>query len=128
MAQRLATEDEIRGLGPELESTTLYPSTLISVWSRIAGREIGLDVWGDDASDGHALLVAHCIVRAALGALGPAGPATGLNAAEVSSSFASLAPTEALHTTYWGTAYMALRDLVVARDGGMIVANSRIRQ
>lgn len=132
MASRYATLAEIRELGPELADTTTYPDALLTVWSGITQRWIGLQTWGDDASDGHRLLVAHFATRAVAGAYGPTGPVTGESVGPASRSFASPTPPAItdgeLATTFWGATFVGLRGIVLAGAGTMIVANSTIRQ
>jgi hypothetical protein len=132
MAARLATNAEVRSLAAEFADTATFPDALLTVWSVFAARFVGLQAWSDDASDGHAMLVAHYITRSAAGALGPSGPLTAEANGPASRSFAAPPPgppTEAeLRTTFYGQAFLALRGVVLARCGTMIVANSTIVQ
>lgn len=131
MAKRLATLAEIRELAPELADTTTYPDALLTPWSTIAAHLIGLNAWGEQASDGHRLLVAHFATRAALGAHGPTGPIASESVGPASVSYASSSadPTDGeLATTFYGQAYVALRAVILIRNGRGFVGNSTIRQ
>lgn len=129
MANRLATEAEIRGLSPALSAEypgSPYPSALVTVWSRIAARFIGLAPWGEDASDGHALLTAHFLARAVAGAFGPAGPVTSETVDGETTAYASAMVAHQLGQTSYGQAYLALRDVVLARVGTTLVLNANV--
>jgi len=129
MAARLATSAEVRELAAELASTATYPPALLDVWGTIAASQIGLVAWGAEASDGHRLLTAHYAVKAAIGASGAGGPLASMSAGEISASYATAPLTDDdLTSTFYGKSYLALRKIVTARAGTMLVGNSRIRQ
>jgi hypothetical protein len=133
MAQRLATIAEIRGIAPEFgavdDLTPTVSDAFIETWSRIAARFIGLARWGDDASDGHALLTAHLIsVDPNSGLEGAGGPLASAAVGPVSTSFV-VPPLvdELLSTSHYGRAYMALRQVVQSLGTG-VVSSTRYRQ
>lgn len=133
MASRLATTAEIREVAPEFgavgDPAPTVSDDTIATWSRIAARFIGLARWGDDASDGHALLVAHLIsVDPGSGLDGAGGPLASAGVGPVSASYV-VPPLvdELLSTSHYGRAYLALRQVVQA-SGTAIVASTRFRQ
>lgn len=129
MAGRLATVAEIRGLSPNLSSDdpgSPYPTTMLEVYSAIAARFIGIATWGEDSSYGHALLTAHLTASAVAGAVGPAGPLTSETIGGESRGFASTPNDDEFGSTSYGRMYLALRKVVTARAGTLIVANSSI--
>lgn len=133
MATRLATLEEIRLLAPEFGASGDPPpalsDTLLEQWSRIAARFIGIARWGDDASDGHALLTAHLVsVDPNSGLDGAGGPLASAAVGPVSTSFV-VPPLvdELLSSSHYGRAYLALRQVIQAA-GTAIVSTTRIRQ
>jgi hypothetical protein len=136
MATRLATVAEVREVAPELgevgDPDPPVTDATITTWARIAGRMIGLERWGDDASDGHALLTAHMVTLSPV-VSGDDGSGQLASAAvgPVSASFAKDAPTSddllQLTSTGHGRAYLALRQ-IAASTGTAILSNTLVRQ
>lgn len=132
MPQRYATIAEIRACGPMLsandhqtDGSGPFPDALLTSCASQAQHLIGLSVWGELASDGHALLSAHFAAQAVTGAFGPAGPAVSETMADgVSRTYASPTSTgsieDDLRRTSYGVRYLQLRAIVLARHGTIL--------
>lgn len=131
MASRHATIDEVRALSPALSSSypgNVYPDALLTTWLEITRGMVGVSAWRDMASHGHALLTAHFAARAVSGAFGPAGAMT--SSSPDSKSWAGPSSPgstdDDLRTTSYGTQYLTLRAVVLARVGTAFVGNSTL--
>lgn len=85
MAARLAT---VADLPPEFDGVD---SRDLLYWLRIAGVRISVDLWGDEASEAHALLASHLLKKASKGS-DPAtgrGPVTSERVGDVAASYAA---------------------------------------
>lgn len=127
---RYAEVADVRGIAPELgavgEVDPPVTDAVIEVWLRVAQHWISLSRWGEQATDGHALLAAHLATVSPSGG-GPNAPLTGATVGPVSASYGGAPPAdELLSTTTHGQAYQALRQLVASTGTGL-VSNTLVR-
>jgi|GEM_PF-2379805 len=104
MAQRYAT---IADLPPEFDA---FDARDLQYWLRHSQREIGLEAFGDDASDAHAMLAAHYLKRAprSTGEDGDKGHVTKEKVGDVEVAYAVSPTVTELQTTIYGQRYLAL--------------------
>ncbi len=114
MAHRYAT---IADLPPEFDE---FDARDLQYWLRFTQSEIGLDAFGEDASDAHAMLAAHALKRAprSTGEDGDPGQITSEKVGDVAVTYASAPTITELQTTIYGMRYLALRQGVFV--GGVL--------
>lgn len=131
MPKRYAFEKEItgpNGVAPEFGSIA---SGRVQTWMRIAQSMIGLERFGECASDAHALLTAH-FLETQVGVDGLGGSEVGPLVSEAhgpaSRSFAAPGVTDSeLSTSSYGKAFTILRRKIRGR-GRAVVMNTCPRQ
>lgn len=106
MAARYAT---IADLPPEFDS---FDARDLQYWLAATKAEIGLDAYGDTASDAHAMLAAHRLKRAprSTGEAGAPGMVASESVGDVSVSYATPNAETDLHTTIYGQRFLALSE------------------
>lgn len=114
MAARYAT---IADLPPEFDS---FDARDLQYWLAATRSEIGLDAYGETASDAHAMLAAHRLKRAhrSTGEAGSQGMVASESVGDVSVSYATPTADSELHTTVYGQRYLALSEGVFV--GGVL--------
>lgn len=135
MARRYATRVDVAGEagtpGGVARELNGVPDTAFATWLDYAAQHIGVGRWRTSASQGHALLTAHCItiVTGEDGSPAPeAGPLMSEANGPASRSFAT--PTlsdDELGTTTYGRLYLGLRNRIRGRGVG-VIARSGIRR
>lgn len=114
MAYRHAT---IADLPPEFDS---FDSRDLQYWLGVAKAEVGLDAFGSDASNAHAMLAAHLLKRAPRsdGTAGSMGTVTKEKVDDVEVTYGNAPTVTELQTTMYGRRFLALRQGVFV--GGVL--------
>lgn len=114
MSKAYATDADLLALAPGL---TVDPATR-DAYRALAEKWIGLDAWGEKASQGHTLLTLHLLAAAPglSGVPGSSAKVASKTIGRLSISYqGDAAPSDAeLGTTAWGTMYISLRDTIAA--------------
>lgn len=114
MAARYAT---IADLPPEFDS---FDARDLQYWLEATKAEIGLDAYGESASQAHAMLAAHRIKRAprSTGEAGAQAMVASESVGDVSVSYATPTADSELHTTIYGQRFLAMSEGVFV--GGVL--------
>lgn len=127
MAARYASSAEVIALAPEFTGQ----EATIDVWLSLAECWIAPDVWGDCASQAHALLAAHMLTTSPAGAAAGGegfghGPVSGRSNGPASVSYATPTPTDAdLALSSYGRLFVALSKRVRPRTAAVLMRGGR---